>query len=401
MSVISYIFGQAHFAIFAQFRESTRKDRDPPAGNNLAAPQEICIAILTDLGTDHRCFKTASSLKEMGYDPVIYCDLPRNPLGEAWKAFRIVPLTKASHYHGFGKAYMPFLLGLTKHVWSSSGRTWLVLDCPPLFWVALLGRLRGKQVIYDSHEIFLQTPMVMGRLSRRLFWRLWHDGGMALIHKVISVSPLCAEYFRKHYAGKSVYMLPNAPKLMPAPTLPKPAMENGIKLIFQGGLRMATGLEETMIAMASQPRFSLEIFGFGPEEAALKAKARELGLEGAIRFHGAIPFTELGPHMEAAHIGLHLMQPICDSFALTLANKLFDYVHALTPVLLSDNPAHREFLSRHPVGVTVDSFSPEAVRAGLERISADLESYRRACLRARAEWHWDAFSKGLQGFLET
>lgn len=366
----------------------------------MADSNEICIAILTDLGTDHRCFKLASSLKELGYDPVIYCDLPRNPLGDAWKAFRIRPLTKASHYHGFGKAFLPFLIGLTRPVWSSRGRTWLVLDCPPLFWVALIGRLRGKQVVYDSHEIFLETPLVMGRRSRRVFWRLWHDGGMALIHKMIAVSPLCADYFRSHYPGKRIFHLPNAPRPTPPPAGDKPDMRSGVSLVFQGGLRVATGLEETLIAMASLPRYRLEIFGFGPEEADLKEKAAAPGLEGRVRFHGAIPFEALRPHMEAAHIGLHLMQPICESFALTLANKLFDYVHALTPVLLSDNPAHREFLKRHPVGVAVDSFSPEAIRAGLETLAAGLEDYREACRQARDAWQWDRFAAGLQGFLE-
>jgi glycosyltransferase involved in cell wall biosynthesis len=367
----------------------------------LAASKEICIAILTDLGTDHRCFKLASSLKDMGYDPVIYCDLPRIPLGEAWNAFRVRPLTKTSHYHGFGKAFVPFLLGLVKPIWSSPGRTWLVLDCPPLLWVALLGRLRGKQVVYDSHEIFLETPLVLGRRSRRVFWRIWHDGGMALIRKMISVSPLCADYFRGRYPGKDIHLLPNAPMHTPAPTRPKPGMESGIVLIYQGGLRAASGLEETLRAMESRPRYRLEVFGFGPEEASLKKLARELGLDGRVAFHGTIPFGELRPHMEAAHIGLNLVQPICLNFALTLANKLFDYVHALTPVLLSDNPSHREFLARHPVGVAVDSFSPDAVRAGLEKIAADPEKYRAACAVAREEWTWNRFADGLGAFLES
>jgi glycosyltransferase involved in cell wall biosynthesis len=367
----------------------------------LAASKDICIAILTDLGTDHRCFKVVSSLKDLGYDPIIYCDRPRNPLSKDWEAFRVRPLTRTSHFNGFGKAFLPFLLGLTRPVWTSQAKTWMVLDCPPLFWVALLGRLSGKQVIYDSHEIFLKTPLVQGRLSRRLFWRFWHDGGMAMIGKMIAVSPLSVEYFREHYPGKKVHLLPNAPRPTPAPTSPKPGMEGGIALIFQGGLRVATGLEETMAAMALQPSYRLEIFGFGPEEADLKRKAETLRVDKRVRFHGAIPFSELRPHMEAAHIGLHLMQPICDSFALTLANKLFDYVHALTPVLLSDNPAHRDFLARYPVGVAVDSFSPEAIRKGLETLAADLEGYRAACAKAREEWQWDRFAGGLKDFLEA
>ncbi len=371
-----------------------------PTGFSLAASKEIYIAILTDLATDHRCFKLACSLKEMGYEPVIYCDLPRHPLGNNWKAFRIHILTKASHYSGFTSAWLPFLFGLTKAIWTSKGQTWLVLDCPPLFWVALLGRLRGKQVIYDSHEIFLETPMVQGRLSRRLFWRIWHNGGMALIRKMIAVSPLSAEYFQQHYPGKKIYMLPNAPRLTERIQLGKPALEKSVVLVYQGGLRAACGLREILDALATHTQYRLEIYGFGPEEQPLKERAQYLGWGQRIRFHGTVPFSELKAPMEAAHIGLNLIQPTCLNFSLTLANKLFDYVHTLTPVLLSDNPAHREFLAEHPVGLAVDSFSPDAIRAGVEKIAADLERYREACAQAREEWHWDGFAKGLQYFLE-
>lgn len=367
-------------------------------GTHLAGQKEINLAILTDLGTDHRCFKLATALKSLGYHPVIWCDRPATPPGPAWAPFRIEVLTAASHYRGFLKAFVPFLLRLAPKVLTRPGRVWIALDCPPLFWVALLGRLRGKTVVYDSHEIFLETPLVRSRLSRRLFWRFWHDGGMALISRMIAVSPLCADFFRERYPGKRIFLLPNAPLASPPPAAPKPSLDGGARLIFQGGLRVATGLAETFRALRDRPDFRLDIYGSGPEEAALRREAEPLG--DRIRFHGVLPFSELRPRMEAAHIGLNLMQPVCESFSLTLANKLFDYVHALTPVLLSDNPAHRAFLAAHPVGVAVDSFSPESVLRGLDTLLAGLEGYRAACARAREEWSWDRFARGLGGFLE-
>ena len=360
---------------------------------------EICVAILTDLGTDHRCFKLVSSLKEMGYSPIIYCDKPRNALSPGWQNFKIVTLTKTSHYDGFGKAFLPFLLKLTKAVLTSKSRTWLVLDCPPLFWVAFLGKIRSLKIIYDSHEIFLETPLVKSRASRKLFWSFWHNAGMALIDKMIVVSPLCEQYFKELYPSKKIFLLPNAPPKKDFAVFSKPPPGKNTNLIFQGGLRVATGLEETMDALKSLPHFNLQIFGFGPEETSLKLRMQSLKLESQVTFHGAIPFNELVPHMELADIGIHLMQPICKSFALTLANKLFDYVHALTPVLLSDNPAHREFLLKHPVGIVVDSYSPEAIKNGLEKLKLNLEFHQQACLKAREEWHWNKFAQKLPAFL--
>jgi len=93
------------------------------------------------------------------------------------------------------------------------------------------------------------------------------------------------------------------------------------------------------------------------------------------------------------------MQPVCGSFALTWANKIFDYVHAGIPVLLSDNPAHRALLEEFPVGVAVDAFSPESVGRGLDLLMADYTRFAAACAPARLRWHWEEHARGLGAFL--
>ena len=105
--------------------------------------------------------------------------------------------------------------------------------------------------------------------------------------------------------------------------------------------------------------------------------------------------------MAPAHIGIHLMQPVCGSFALTWANKIFDYTHVLLPVLLSDNPAHRALLREFRVGVVVDSFSPEAIGEGLRDLLAGYPAFVEECRKARDHWHWEAYARNLSGFLKA
>src|SRR5690606_34289318 len=105
--------------------------------------------------------------------------------------------------------------------------------------------------------------------------------------------------------------------------------------------------------------------------------------------------------MADAHVGIHLMQPVCGSFALTWANKTFDYAQAGLPVLLSDNPAHRTLVAEHPVGVLADAFDPEAIGTALETLMAGYEAHAAAARRARESGHWDAHFRALPAFLET
>lgn len=379
------------------------------AASKLARPQ-VLMAILTDLSVDHRCHKWARSLRDAGYEPVIVCDKPLHPLGAAWDGFDVRVITKESHQRRFFPVFFAYLWKLTAVLLRTEARVWVSLDAPPLFWLALWGRLRGRTVVYDSHELYLQTPLVLNRPSRRLFWTLWERGGFALIRKAVTVSPAIRDALGGSHPHVDFHLLPNMPirpATFPEAHAPKPG--EPIRLVFQGGLRVATGLPELFAAMATFPALqsmTLDVYGGGPEESSLKTAAIAAGLLdqnegklGRVRFHGSVPFEEIPARMAEAHIGIHLMQPVCGSFALTWANKTFDYAQAGLPVLLSENPAHTTLLAEHRVGVAADSFSPESIARGLEQIVADHASFAAAARTAREQWHWQAFFGGLPRFL--
>jgi glycosyltransferase involved in cell wall biosynthesis len=367
------------------------------------SPPEVLLAILTDLSIDHRCYKLAKSLKNRGLHPVIYCDRPLHPLGSAWDEFDIRILTAKSHLKSFMPVFLLYLLRLLPVLLRTRARVWISLDAPPLFWLALWGKLRGRTVVYDSHELFVETPLVLNRASRRVFWTAWERGGFALIDRAITVSPAIVERLYAAHPNVRFHLQPNMPFAFEHPVTDKTPLPGNeaepLRVIFQGGLRIGTGLPEFFEAMRARPRIRLDVFGGGPEEDALRASARDNGLEDRVRFHGSVPFQELAAPMAAAHLGIHLMQPLTGSFALTWANKIFDYAHALTPMLLSDNPAHRALLAEFEVGVLVDSFSPESVGAGLDRLAANHALHLEECRRARAAWHWEAYARDLPEFL--
>jgi glycosyltransferase involved in cell wall biosynthesis len=377
-----------------------------------AARPEVLLAILTDLSIDHRCHKWARALRDAGYHPIIYCDRPHHPLGAAWDGFDVRVLTRDSHLKRFFPVFAEFLCRLTPVLWRTRAKVWVSLDAPPFFWLALWGKLRGRTVVYDSHELYLETPLVLNRPSRRLFWTLWENGGFALTRRAITVSPAIIDCLQARHTHLQFYLLPNMPlhpgTFLPPVAPPSPLSTSAsdtataVRLVFQGGLRVATGLPELFTALATRPALrmaTLDIYGGGPEEDSLRAAAHAADLEARVHFHGSVPFETLPEKMARAQIGIHLMQPVCGSFALTWANKTFDYAQVGLPVLLSDNPAHRTLLATHRVGVAVDSFSPEAIGRGLEELCAHYETFAAESRKAREEWHWSAYFRGLPKFL--
>jgi glycosyltransferase involved in cell wall biosynthesis len=385
----------------------------------------VILAILTDLSMDHRCHKLATSLRDLGYHPIILCDKPKHPLGKAWNGFDIRELTQVSHLDRFAKAFILFQLRLAWFLLWTRSRIWISLDCPPLLTLALFSRLRRTTAIYDSHEIFTETPMVLSRPARKWFWTRWHDGGLKFTKRIITVSPAIIEWFKQRYSGHQYWLLPNAPILNQNAPVCQPPVSNKFRLIYQGGLRHASGLSECLKALQSpSPDLKInrfDLYGDGPERDLIKRlsegflsdknsntnsdsnasdSAKEPS-EISVKMHGQVPFDLLPKAMAESHIGLNIVQPICQNYALTLSNKVFDYVHAGLPVLLSDNPSHRAIIKRYPIGVVVDSYDGTAMEKGLLEIQERWVAMHEACLLAKQEWHWDAFVEGLPKFLES
>lgn len=358
---------------------------------------------MADLGTDHRCHKLAVSLERLGYRPVLLCDRPLHPLGAAWQGIEVRVLTPSSHYRGFLSTFARFLLRLAPILLTTRSRLWIVEDLPPLFLAALIGRLRGARVVYDAREIILETPMIKDRPLRRFLWGLWHAGGLALVDTMFAVGPTAQAYYRRLYPKKRVLLLPNVPFGAEGPEHAddrRPPGPAGTRLVFQGALRWGTGLKELLPALAKAPRASLTLYGFGPEDEELRAQAASLGLSDRVRFEGVVPFESLHGLLRGFHVGVHLMRPANDGYDLTLANKIFDYLHAETPVLLGPTTANKDLIARHRIGVVTASYDPADILRALEALEKDWEAFRAGCRAAQAVWRWEAFEPNLRAALE-
>jgi glycosyltransferase involved in cell wall biosynthesis len=266
-------------------------------------------------------------------------------------------------------------------------------------WLALWGRLRGRRVVYDSHELFLETPMVLSRRSRRAFWSFWENAGFALIRRCVTVSPNILARLKARHPRVRFHLLPNMPGGEPEAIVPAPK-DGPVRLVYQGGLRKASGLPELIAALRDRPGIRLDVYGGGSEAGFLREATRVSEISDRVSFHGVVPFEKLPALMAGAHAGIHLVQPTCDSFALTWSNKIFDYARAGVPVLFSDNPAHRALLEEFRVGVVADAFSPAAIGAALDRLLADRDGYAEACRAARERWRWETFFHGIPNMLE-
>jgi glycosyltransferase involved in cell wall biosynthesis len=87
-----------------------------------------------------------------------------------------------------------------------------------------------------------------------------------------------------------------------------------------------------------------------------------------VHFRPPVPLDSLLSYTAQANVGVSLLEATCENHRLALPNKLFEYMAAGVPVVVSALPELERFLSEHPIGCAVDPGNPSAVAQALHRV---------------------------------
>lgn len=161
-------------------------------------------------------------------------------------------------------------------------------------------------------------------------------------------------------------------------------------LVFVGRLRRYKGLDWVLRTLprvrAKVPGLVLDVIGDGPWQDALVRQARELGLEGAVRFHGFLAAAEKVRRLRAAWA---LLQPSPkEGWGLTV----IEAGACGTAVVAADSPGLRDSVRRDETGLLVPFGDDAALASALERVLTDVplrERLAAAGVRWAATFRWD------------
>jgi glycosyltransferase involved in cell wall biosynthesis len=165
------------------------------------------------------------------------------------------------------------------HVFANSGWSWHLFAAPAVW----IGRARGKPVVVNYRgggaDAFLET-------SAR-----WVRPTIRRASALVVPSGFLMEVFARH--GLEARIVPNivdtvrfapAPRREPAAAGPRILVARNLEPVYD----VATGLRAFQLVRRTFPAASLTIAGSGPEGAALKSLAAELGVAEAVRFAGRV-----------------------------------------------------------------------------------------------------------------
>lgn len=217
---------------------------------------------------------------------------------------------------------------------------------------------------------------------------------------VTAAAPMIADAYAATYGIATTPVL-NVFPLDMAPAAPSPVAAgeaSGLKAYwFSQTIGLDRGLQSFIEAMArTSVRVTLDIRGsnrWGGGDR-LMAMARDLGIGDRISILPKAPPDEMVTLSAAYDVGLSLETGGTESHRICLGNKIFTYLLAGVPVVMSDTPAQRALAADLGAAALLVSLSdPASIAAGLDRLGespAALADAKRAAWRlGHDRYNWD------------
>jgi glycosyltransferase involved in cell wall biosynthesis len=361
--------------------------------------KRVIISVISDLVTDQRVHKVSLTLQEAGHDVLLIGSRRKKSLplsARSYPATRISMLfqKKVFFYGEFNLRLFFRLLRVKGDIFLGND-----LDVMPAVWLA--GRIRGKPVVYDTHEYYLGMPELDGRPRVKRIWQRIEQFIFPRLRYIYTICDSFCELYRIDY-GKTLRAVRNVPYRISAgidQPLP-PDIENKLPrdkffLLFQGaGINPERGVEELVMAMPylDPARFHLVIIGGGDIFGRIVDLVREKGLSDRITLIPKIPFEVLRSVTRRADLGLSLDKPTNINHIYGLPNKIFDYLHSGVPVLVSRLVELEKIVDQYQVGDYIDNHDPAHIAARIEAISRDpvkLKKWKSNTIKVIEELNWE------------
>jgi len=367
------------------------------------APLRICMLLNGDVRNDSRVLNVIRSLGRVGQVDLYYpapaeLDPARVPAGV--RLFRCPPPA------GLRSTIVRHSLLHLEHVdlGLRAGRSGIRYDVvhandyPTLLPALRLAERLDAKLVYDSHEIYMETvnqqfPLgagglrglmfrVMVGLIRRVGWHMEARFAQR-VDLLLTVSESCSSFLRDRYGIANAAVVLNCPDFEEQPRTDRLRrvlnLTEGIPIIlYQGTLNAGRGLRQ-LVESAQHLALpaAMVLIGEGPMLTELRALGTRLHLDGRVFFLPTVPVEELPAYTAAADVGVMLLEPINLSKAFALANKVFQYMAASLPLVLSRSVEHDRLLAEVGCGTAAPTLAPRDIARTIDRVLEEPQQARQ------------------------
>lgn len=338
----------------------------------------VIVSVISDLVTDQRVHRSSQTLHQMGFDVLLVGTRKKNSLplnSRGYNTKRISMLFQKGFLF-----YAEWNIRLFFFLLFKPSRLLLANDLDTLPANYLVSKLRGKVLVYDTHEFFTETAELYNRGFVKKCWQHIENFFFPKVKYMYTVNNSIAALYKKKY-GIDLAVVRNLPfKRQDVARETNFNLPAGCKiLLVQGtGLNENRGLEELVQSVALlPPAFILVIAGNGLILDKLKQLVTENKLHDRVIFTGVLEPAQLQQLTKMAWCGFSLDKPLNINQQASLPNKLFDYIAAGIPVITSNIAEVAAIVHQYHIGEVIEEVTPALVAAAIKKMQADADKYNQ------------------------
>jgi len=263
---------------------------------------------------------------------------------------------------------------------------------------------KGRRLlVYEARELYTELEALAGRNLIKRVWAFLERRLIAKAQKIMTINQsLAAELMRRYGISRPEIVRNVAPLTkMQSPVNLREIF--GIPadwkvLIYQGVLRPGQGLAYLIDMARYFEKIALIFAGDGIIKTLLTNKVVEFGLAQKVKFAGRIDPEMLPNFTAGADAGLLLMEDVALNNRLALPQKLFQYLAAGIPQIVSRMPEIASFVEAEGTGLIVPLDDPHRTACEIISFLSDgrrFDAARECCRRSAVRHNWELESAKL------
>jgi len=318
--------------------------------------KRIIVSVTSDLVSDNRVHKVCTTLHNMGFQVLLVGrklpgSLPVETRIYSVKRFNLFFINGLQFYATYNIRLYLFLLFSKFDLLLSND-----LDTLPANFIA--AKVKNKPLVYDSHEYFTEVPELINRPRVKKFWELLEKRIIPKIKYAFTVCDSIAKIYEEKY-GTPFKVVRNIPVLEKNIQIIEKNDKSKKIILYQGAVNIGRGLKQAILSMHFVENAKLIIAGDGDIKCDLENLVIKEDLQNKVEFVGRLPLQELSKLTFQADLGLSIEEDLGLNYRFALPNKLFDYIQAQVPVLITNLPEMAVIVKQYQVGEITESLEPQ------------------------------------------
>jgi len=319
--------------------------------------KKVVISVTNDLLTDRRVEKLCNYLIDKNFKiTLIGRELPNSlSLKRNYKTIRMKLFFNHSFlFYAEYNIRLFFILLTTNFDLLVSND----LDTLPANFLAKI--IKSKPIVYDSHEYFTGVPEIQKRPFVKWVWSTIEKNIFPKLTDIITVNKSIAKIYNKKY-NKQILVVRNISNPTEKQKIPNDFPNKDVIILQGSGINIDRGAEEAVEAMQYIENAVLLIIGKGDVIEKLKTMRKDLKLTDKVIIKDQLPYIKMMAYTQHATIGLSLDKATSKNYLYSLPNKLFDYIHAKTPVLASNVVEVKKIIEYYKIGKIIKKHNPKHI----------------------------------------